>query len=118
MTNNEVTAPLTQLLAGRIPIDYRSIRSLDQFRSVAAACDLIVAVDTVKHGNWAIVYGTSALHVIAATTTTSLRVVAFAIDFRGNQVEHLLAAVGVVKGHYEWNHEITTMARPGSAAPS
>jgi hypothetical protein len=90
---------------------YRALESLTEFKSIAQDADLICAIDLSRAGNHEIVFGRDRLCMILTSgTPENLNVVAFAIDFRTDQVEHLLAAVGVVKGHYEWNGEAHTPA--------
>jgi hypothetical protein len=86
------------------PIEYATIQSLDEFRFLAADADLIVAVDSSHRSNQAIVFGTQTLEeIVASGKSKTVRAVSFAINFRATQLEHLLAAVGTVKGQYEWN---------------
>jgi hypothetical protein len=58
----------------------------------------------------ALVFGEQTLRRIADSgETKSLKIVALGVDFGTDQVEHILAAVGVVKGTYEWNGEAHTL---------
>jgi hypothetical protein len=114
-----MTIKLTKSCApGGVPAhEYRAIESLSEFRSLAQPADLIWAVDLSTRNNQAIVFGQAALERIVTTgEKQALKVLAFAIDFRTDQVEHLLAAVSVVKGQFEWNGIVHTASGPAEHA--
>jgi hypothetical protein len=87
-------------------IDYSIIKPLDEFKALTIPAMLTLAVDW--SGNYMeIVHGRSVLQsVVAEWTSREISTVAFAVDFGTDQVEHLLAAVLVAKGSYEWNGKV------------
>lgn len=81
-------------------LDYNTITSLDEFRSLTEHADIIVAVDWAT-GATDFMYGYERL----AESGVPRRFFFLAIDFETDRVEHLAAALLKTKGHYYWNGE-------------
>jgi hypothetical protein len=84
-------------------IDYAFIDGLDEFRTVVANADIIIACDKNRTG-WKLVYHSQCFEDIGKRLVPSqeLPAVGFAVDFRTKLVHHLWASVGVTKGFAEW----------------
>lgn len=86
-------------------IDYSAIGSLEEFRALAEPASVIFAVDWLGKGS-EVVFGSDSLRSIAESQRAeTLNVQLFSVDFSTDRIKHLLAAVGIVKGHYEWKGE-------------
>ncbi len=83
-------------------IDHAAIKALADFKAKAETAEIILAVDWAT-GDTQIVYGIEALGSLSKPTRFKL--VAFAVNFESEMLEHLLAAVQVTKGHYYYNGE-------------
>ena len=86
--------------------DYAALESLDEFKELVKDSTIIaiVSLDGKKTG---IAYGTETLRAIAARVIPQQQIkpIVFAVDFSPAAdvpLEHLLAAVQVVKGFHEW----------------
>jgi hypothetical protein len=90
--------------------DYAALESLSEFKELASSATVIAAVDT-KRDRKNIVFGRETLRAIAAGVIPpqELHGVAFVIDFDTDHVEHLVAAVSVVKGYHEWDEVPATL---------
>jgi len=84
--------------------DYAALESLEEFKQLAEKATLIIAHDTCSEAH-NVVFGTEILRAIAHHVIPPQRmaVLIFAVDYRTLYVEHLCAAVKMVKGFEEWN---------------
>jgi hypothetical protein len=89
-------------------IDYITLKSVDDFNTKTELADIIVAVDWPT-GDTEVVYGVDTIRTLALADPNSkpktLGFVCFAIDFDGEELNHLLASVLESRGHYYYNGE-------------
>jgi len=87
-------------------VDYAAIRSLGEFTVWTAQASVIFAVDWQSGDKFKIVYGLDVLKSIRSSGEPQLIApVLFAVDFDSDQLEHLLAALQVSKGHYDYEED-------------
>jgi hypothetical protein len=84
--------------------DYAALESLDEFKRLAEDATLIIAHDTTSDAH-NVVFGTEILRAVShhLIPPQKMAVLIFAVDYRTLHVEHLCAAVRMVKGFEEWN---------------
>src|SRR5260370_6276578 len=88
-------------------ITYAALKCLDGFKAKAERADVIVAVDWVT-GDTEFVYGVDTLKAPLSEPQVEPKEVCFvwfAIDFKSEELNHLLAPVLATKGHYYYNGE-------------
>jgi hypothetical protein len=97
---------LAEVSPGKEVWDYSRIKSLEEFKEIAAPASVIFTVDWAS-GGMNCAYGRSTLERIAASAHSEMiGTVVFGIDVDTDQVELLLAAVMNTKGWAEWNGKI------------
>jgi hypothetical protein len=87
-------------------VDFATIHSLDEFKARVAPVSVIFAVDWKSGDNFNVVFGTEVLEAGSQSEQAqSFKMMAFAVDFASEQVEHLCAMVEIAKGRYEWKQD-------------
>jgi hypothetical protein len=84
--------------------DYAALETLDEFKELTEHAKVILAYDT-ETKSCHVAYGTELLRAIAHRMLPPqvAVVVRFALNYKATNIEHLIAAVRVVKGFDEWN---------------